>query len=79
MDIGGFVGTLDAEQKRDFANRTGTTVKYLIQLAAGHRRTGQKLAKRFVKESRKMFPDDSSRWLTLAGIRPDIWGEDAAA
>lgn len=36
----GFFSSLDPEQKRELAEKAGTSVAYLSQLANGHRRAG---------------------------------------
>ena len=79
MDIQEFIDGLDTAEKAQFAELAGTSTAYLYQLAKGIRKAGHDLAKTLVEASRQMFPTQADRWLTLSGVRPDIWGSDAAA
>lgn len=77
MDLADFAGTLSPKQRTEFCRLAGTNKAYLSQLIGGHRKASINMAKSLVAASRKLFPDDSRRWLTLAGVRPDIWGQAA--
>lgn len=53
------------------ASEAGTSVAYLWQLAGGHRKASLELAKRLQEATRGN--------LTIAGLRPDVFGEHPAA
>lgn len=77
MDLKTFVDGLNPEQRREFCGLAGTSPAYLSQLVNGHRQASTKLSKELVRASRRMFPGESDSWLTLGGVRPDIWGAAA--
>jgi len=79
MDIRSFTHELNPEQRAAFVEKSGTSTAYLSQLVGGHRKASANLARKMVAASRDLFPRETSRWLTLHGIRPDIWTPDEAA
>jgi len=58
--------SLNKETRQAAAEAIGTTTDYLYQICVGQRKASPKLAKRLSAYS----------GLTLAEIRPDIWGEE---
>lgn len=66
------ITTLD--QRKLLADNCNTSVAYIYQISQGHRNVGHDLAKLFAIESTKITPDSP---MTLAKLRPDIWGEAA--
>lgn len=66
-DFASYVRELGPEQKKEFAERCGTSYRYLIQLINGHRRASSKLAKK--------FREQSGHIIRLASVRPDIWAD----
>ncbi len=70
MKLNEYLESLTPAEREAFAERTGTTDGYLKQLKCGHRKPSVPLCRRFVEAS-----SDS---LTLAELRPDVWGEQAA-
>lgn len=79
VDIRSFIEAIDSDQRQEFADRAGTNTAYLSQLASGHRKASTSLARRLVQASMQVFPGEPEQWLTLDGIRPDIWTPDEAA
>lgn len=69
MTLKDYLAGLDPAAKRKFAARAKTTVPYLAQLSGGHRMPGHELAKRLVAAS--------DNKISLASLRPDIWGDAA--
>lgn len=69
MALKHFLNTLTSEQREALAVQAQTSVGYLDQLKGGHRKPGPALARRLVAASRG--------GLTLADVRPDLWGEAA--
>lgn len=70
-----------SESERDaVAEKAGTTVAYLWQIAGSHREAGAKLARRISSATEIVTPD---RVVTAADLRPDIFGsvtaQDSAA
>ena len=78
MDIKSFAQSLDPGERHTFVEKAGTNAAYLSQVANGHRKAGTDLAHKMVEASRDLFPNEPDRWLTLAGVRPDVWKEEAA-
>jgi DNA-binding transcriptional regulator YdaS (Cro superfamily) len=79
MDLGTFTEKLAPEEKERFCRLAGTNRAYLSQLVHGHRMASPKKARALVRASQRMFPSDRSAWLTLSGVRPDLWEKAAAA
>ena len=79
MDIKSFADRLQPEQRKAFVKLAGTNLAYFSQIANGHRRASTELARRFVDASQQIFEDEPESWLTLNGIRPDIWTTNEAA
>jgi hypothetical protein len=70
MNLRQLLDVLSADEKVALAEAAGTERVYLHQLADGHRNPSPRLAQRLVKcDSR----------LTLAELRPDVWGLDSEA
>jgi hypothetical protein len=69
MTLRTYLDKLDGEQLAVFAHDSRTKVAYLAQLKGGHRKPGPALARRLVAASRG--------GLTLADVRPDLWGDTA--
>lgn len=67
--------TADQGQREALAKEAETSVGYLWLLAGGHRRAGVGKAKALVSAAAKVTPGMP---LTLAELRPDIWGLEAA-
>ncbi|MDR5867956.1 helix-turn-helix domain-containing protein [Halomonas koreensis] len=66
-----WLGQNDSAEREALAERAGTSVAHLWQLAGGHRRASLELAKRL---------EDASRGgLTIEGLRPDIFGDRTRA
>lgn len=57
-------------QRAKAAEKAGTSVGYLYLLAGGHRRASTDLAKKLEKAT--------SKKVTRAELRPDVWGDQAA-
>lgn len=53
-----------ADRREAVAEKAGTTVGYLWQLAGGHRKAASELAER--------LQDASAGEITIAGLRPDL-------
>ena len=79
MDIRSFAQKLEPKQRQKFVEIAGTNSAYLSQVSNGHRKAGTDLAKKMVDASKEIFPNQPEFWLTLSGIRPDIWPSDEAA
>lgn len=79
MDIRSFANELSPDQRREFVKLAGTNTAYFSQVANGHRSASPELARKFVDASQKIFTEQPDLWLTLSGIRPDIWSPDEAA
>lgn len=61
-----WLGQTNNQEREALAERAGTSVAHLWQLAGGHRKASLELAKRL---------EDASRGaLTIEGLRPDIFG-----
>jgi hypothetical protein len=69
MTLRELLDVLSAEEKRSLAAAAQTEYIYLFQLAAGARTPSPKLARRLVEADNR---------LTLAELRPDIWGQAEA-
>lgn len=67
MDVRDYLKAHDGETVEGVAVKAGTSVAYLRQLSGKHRRPSPELAKKLVQAS------DGA--MTLAKLRPDIWGE----
>lgn len=78
MDIQSFAQDLEPAERAQFCKLAGTNSAYLSQLVSGHRNASPDLARRLVKASRELFETSPERWLTLSGVRKDIWSGDAA-
>jgi len=72
MNIKQFFTSLTPDEKETLAKAIGTSVPVLSQIAHGHRNASPKRARELVRAADELFGPD--RGLTLAGIRPDIWG-----
>jgi len=57
-------------------DEAGTSIGYMKQIKAGNRSPSHKLAKRLELASKKFTP---SAVLRREDLRPDIWGDKAAA
>ena len=79
MDIKTFAQALTADQRQKLVKLAGTNTAYFSQISNGHRQASSDLARELVRASKQLFPDDDERWLTLHGVRPDIWKQDEAA
>ena len=79
MNLNDFVERLSPEEKGQFVCLADTNRAYLSQLVHGHRRASPGLARAMVNASLLMFAADSERWLTLDGVRPDLWSQPEAA
>jgi hypothetical protein len=66
MTLRELLDVLSPAEKKALAERARTEYIYLFQMAAGARQPSPKLARRLV---------DADPRLTLADLRPDIWGE----
>ena len=67
MALKQYLKTLTSDERATLASEAGTSVGYLDQLKGDHRKPGPALARRLVAASRGE--------LTLADVRPDLWGE----
>lgn len=67
MNIKDFLNNLTPVAVAEFAARAETTVGHLAQLKGGHRKPSPEFAKRLVAASFGV--------LTLAELRPDVWGQ----
>jgi DNA-binding transcriptional regulator YdaS (Cro superfamily) len=65
MKFADFFRNLTADQKRNMAERLGTSVAYLFQIASGHRRASTDFAQAISADS----------GVPLHGIRPDVWAK----
>ena len=77
MNIRSFTQNLEPDQRQEFVNQVGTNSAYLSQVSSGFRKASISLARKMVEASETLFPSEPERWLTLSGIRPDIWDEAA--
>jgi hypothetical protein len=66
MNLKDYLQKLNVDQRRAYAARAGVSMEYIYQLRAGNRVPSQKEAQKYV--------DASLGELTLANVRPDIWG-----
>jgi len=71
MNITDWMKQASAERKAEVAAEAGTTVDYLYQLSGGHREPSHRMAKRLHRAS--------GGEMSLAAMRPDIWGDQVAA
>lgn len=78
MDIKTFAQALTAEERQKLVKLAGTNTAYFSQISNGHRQASSDLAQQLVRASKQIFPDNDERWLTLHGVRPDIWQQDQA-
>lgn len=62
--------SLDAEEKRDLAERANTSVAYLSQIANGHRKAGVDIIASLTNADNR---------ITAAMLRPDRFGAAIAA
>ncbi|MDY7116571.1 YdaS family helix-turn-helix protein [Halomonas sp. SSL-5] len=60
-----WLGQTNNDERQALADRAGTSVAHLWQLAGGHRKASLELAKR--------LEDASKGALTIEGLRPDIF------
>lgn len=65
MQFSDLYNQMDAEQKRDLANRAGTSVPVLGHLAKGRRKAGASLGARLKRADNR---------ITDAMLRPDLYG-----
>ncbi len=79
MDIKTFADALTPEQRQKLVRIAGTNAAYFSQIANGHRQASSDLARKLVHASKQIFSDNDEQWLTLHGVRPDIWKQDEAA
>lgn len=70
MDLKTYFRATKPEEREPLAKACDTSVEYLRLCANGHRRIGPELARKLVAAEPR---------LTLAKLRPDLWGEPAAA
>lgn len=66
MSLEEYLKKLNVDDRRAYAARVGVSMEYIYQLRAGNRVPSQKEAQKYV--------DASLGDLTLANVRPDIWG-----
>lgn len=66
-----YLNSIGQPEREQFASAAGTSVGYLWLLAGKHRQPSPKLARK--------LQEASGGILTLAELRPDLWGEEAAA
>lgn len=79
MRLKDFGKRLTTREREDFCRLAETSSAYLSQCMSGHRRPSSTMAQMYVRASKQLFPDSPEKWLTLEGLRPDIWGRRAAA
>lgn len=65
MDLKAYFEATKPKERRALAEQIGTSEEYLRLCANGHRQTGHVLAMKLVAAEPR---------LTLAELRPDIWG-----
>jgi hypothetical protein len=70
MDAMTFLKEAGRDAAEQVARAAGTNYVYFSQIAYGHRKPSPNLARRLVEAS--------GAKLTLAGLRPDLWGEGGA-
>lgn len=75
MNVKNWLRNADALQRQQLADEAKTSVGYLWQLAGDHRKPGVEKAKALVSASELITPDMP---LSLADLRPDIWGRSVA-
>lgn len=68
MNLFNYLNTLTQDERDSFAARAKTNFLYLKQLKGGFRNPGPMLCRRMVAASYGV--------LTLAELRPDVWGDD---
>ena len=66
MDLRTFLDAMTPAERREFANRCGTTPNYLAQLHYGVKPPGPAMARTLHEQSGQKIP--------LEKLRPDIWG-----
>jgi DNA-binding transcriptional regulator YdaS (Cro superfamily) len=71
MDLKTYLYGLPPDERDDYAERAGTTVAYLIQLAGNHRKASPGLAKALAAAS--------GNKVKLSALRPDIWSDRRAS
>lgn len=71
MNMREFLNAIDQAERERFAKNAQTSVGYLWLLAGDHRRPSPKLARR--------LHEASGGRMTLAELRPDLWGDEVAA
>jgi hypothetical protein len=60
---------MSLKERDEFCRLAGTTRRHVqYQIAAGHARPGIQLALRMITASKRMYPEQQSRWLTLKVI-----------
>lgn len=67
MNLKTYLEPLSIPERAEFAARAGTSPLYVYMLATGRKRPGPKIC--------KALRDASSGAVTLAELRPDLWGE----
>lgn len=70
MDMQTLLRSLEPDGREQLAKSAKTSVGYLYLIAGGHRNPSPKLAKKLVEADPR---------LTLAELRPDLWGTPADA
>lgn len=71
MNLVDYLNSLTIAKREAFADRAGTTDAHLAQLKGDHRRPSPEMARKLVAASNGA--------LTLAELRPDIWGDSSNA
>lgn len=71
MTIREYIKSLRPEQREDYAQRAGTTVAYLFQIAGKHSKASGQLARRLAQESGFLISPQE--------LRPDIFGDPTPA
>lgn len=70
MNLRELMDVLTYEEKLELARKADTGYYYLFHMAAGARLPSPRLARKLVEADNR---------LTLAELRPDIWGDQVAA
>jgi DNA-binding transcriptional regulator YdaS (Cro superfamily) len=70
MDIKALFKELSTEERHKLAEKVGTSTEYLRHCTSDRRRPSPKLCQKLVQAEPR---------LTLAELRPDLWGEEVLA
>lgn len=74
MNLADWLRAVKDPERQRVAKAAGTTVEYLYVVAGGHRRPSPKLARKLAEATA-----NTPKKITKAKLRPDIWGQGAAA